>query len=100
MQGGVRGEAERVHTVHTTLHTVQVVWMAEHRERRGRCGKAHRRADADGGGADLDSLDGVLDLEEATLRREGVHAAVVLAPSEEHLRGPGQPAQDGHGRSV
>ena len=51
--------------------------------RRERC--AHRRADADCGGADLDGLDGVLDLEEAALRREGVYAAVVLAPSEEHL---------------
>ena len=49
----------------------------------GRC--AHRGADADGRGTDLDGLDGILDLEEAALRREGVHAAVVLASGEEHL---------------
>jgi len=45
---------------------------------------ALRRADADGGGADLDGLDSILDLEEAALRREGVDAAVVLRAREKH----------------
>ena len=32
----------------------------------------------------LDGLDGILDLENAALRREGVHASVILAACQEH----------------
>ncbi len=41
--------------------------------------------DPDSRGAQLDGLDGVLDLEEATLGGEGVDAAVVLGSGEKHF---------------
>ena len=36
--------------------------------------------DREGSVIHIDGLDGILDLEQAALRREGVHAAIVLAP--------------------
>jgi len=42
------------------------------------------RADSNRCGAQFDGLNGILHLEEAALRREGVHASVVLGSGEKH----------------
>ena len=45
---------------------------------------AVRCSDADRRGPELDGLDGVLDLEKAAFRREGVDATIVLAACQKH----------------
>ena len=61
-----------------------LVLATQRRNTAGNRCEQRTRPGAEGGARHLDGLGGVLDLEEAPLRAEGVHAPVVLAPRQEH----------------